>query len=260
MTAVAIEAERVVEQRDVAEASFATEVPEPIESPTLAKLSAGASFVPSPVTATTSPRCCNNCTRRCLSSGRARDMIFSVPVPVRATLRRSLRRTRRTGDVVAVARPRRRPTARSGGRSQRAVAGRVARHDLDADSCLPTCTSARRRERLRGPGRRWPPTAARCSSARLFDPLRGSSSRRGFGPCHGQRTHGAALDSRAVAPAISAGFRRSVHIVRARSSGAPFTQQDAAARESHRFRRASPCICVRSRRSAGRRIRTPSAQ
>ena len=37
---------------------------------------AGASFVPSPVTATTAPFCCNNCTRRCLSVGRARHMIF----------------------------------------------------------------------------------------------------------------------------------------------------------------------------------------
>ncbi|CAK7066846.1 MAG: hypothetical protein MEEGG_02950 [Eggerthella lenta] len=61
----------------MSEASLATEVPDPIERPTLAKFSAGASFVPSPVTATTSPRCCNSRTRRCLSSGRARDMIFS---------------------------------------------------------------------------------------------------------------------------------------------------------------------------------------
>ena len=57
-------------------ASFATEVPVPIESPTCAWFSAGASLVPSPVTATTSPFRCNNCTRRCLSVGRARDMIF----------------------------------------------------------------------------------------------------------------------------------------------------------------------------------------
>ena len=57
-------------------ASLATEVPVPIESPTCAWLSAGASFVPSPVTATTAPFCCSNCTRRCLSVGRARDIIF----------------------------------------------------------------------------------------------------------------------------------------------------------------------------------------
>jgi len=38
-------------------ASFATDVPEPMDRPTCAKFSAGASFVPSPVTATTSPRC-----------------------------------------------------------------------------------------------------------------------------------------------------------------------------------------------------------
>ena len=38
-------------------ASLATAVPSPIERPTWAALSAGASFVPSPVTATTSPCC-----------------------------------------------------------------------------------------------------------------------------------------------------------------------------------------------------------
>ena len=52
MTAVAIEANES-SSSVMSEASFATEVPEPIERPTLAKLSAGASFVPSPVTATT---------------------------------------------------------------------------------------------------------------------------------------------------------------------------------------------------------------
>ena len=57
-------------------ASLATEVPVPIESPTCAWFNAGASFVPSPVTATTAPFCCNSCTRRCLSVGRARDIIF----------------------------------------------------------------------------------------------------------------------------------------------------------------------------------------
>ena len=38
-------------------ASLATEVPLPIDRPTWAWFSAGASFVPSPVTATTAPFC-----------------------------------------------------------------------------------------------------------------------------------------------------------------------------------------------------------
>ena len=78
MTAVAIEANES-SSSVMSLASFATEVPDPIERPTLAKLSAGASFVPSPVTATTSPRCCSRRTSRCLSSGRARDIILSSP-------------------------------------------------------------------------------------------------------------------------------------------------------------------------------------
>ena len=57
-------------------ASLATEVPSPIDRPTCAALSAGASLVPSPVTATTSPCCCSSDTSRALSAGRARDMIF----------------------------------------------------------------------------------------------------------------------------------------------------------------------------------------
>ena len=57
-------------------ASLATEVPSPMERPTWAAFRAGASLVPSPVTATTAPFFCNNCTRRCLSVGRARHMIF----------------------------------------------------------------------------------------------------------------------------------------------------------------------------------------
>ena len=57
-------------------ASFATEVPVPIESPTCAWLRAGASLVPSPVTATTAPFCWSSCTRRCLSIGRARLITF----------------------------------------------------------------------------------------------------------------------------------------------------------------------------------------
>ena len=57
-------------------ASLATEVPVPIERPTWAWLSAGASFVPSPVTATTAPFCWSSCTSRCLSMGRARLITF----------------------------------------------------------------------------------------------------------------------------------------------------------------------------------------
>ena len=57
-------------------ASFATDVPSPIDSPTCAALRAGASFVPSPVTATTSPCCCSSPTSLDLSVGRARDIIF----------------------------------------------------------------------------------------------------------------------------------------------------------------------------------------
>ena len=59
-------------------ASFATDVPSPIDKPTCAAFRAGASLVPSPVTATTAPFCCSNCTRRCLSVGRARHMIFRL--------------------------------------------------------------------------------------------------------------------------------------------------------------------------------------
>ena len=59
-------------------ASLATAVPSPIESPTSAAFSAGASFVPSPVTATTSPRALSIRTKRSLSLGRARDMIFNA--------------------------------------------------------------------------------------------------------------------------------------------------------------------------------------
>ena len=68
----------------ISEASFATEVPSPIDSPTWAALSAGASLVPSPVTATTSPHCCRASTRRFLSIGRARAIIF-----ISSTLSRS---------------------------------------------------------------------------------------------------------------------------------------------------------------------------
>jgi hypothetical protein len=54
----------------MSEAFFATSVPVmPIENPTSAFLSAGASLVPSPVTAITPPHCCIPVTRRYLSSG-----------------------------------------------------------------------------------------------------------------------------------------------------------------------------------------------
>ena len=54
ITAVAIELKES-SSSVISLASFATEVPDPIESPTCAWFRAGASFVPSPVTATTSP-------------------------------------------------------------------------------------------------------------------------------------------------------------------------------------------------------------
>ena len=60
-------------------ASLATLVPSPIERPIWAAFKAGASLVPSPVTATTSPFCCKSFTRRSLSMGRARDMILMSP-------------------------------------------------------------------------------------------------------------------------------------------------------------------------------------
>ena len=66
-------------------ASLATEVPDPIDRPTWAKFNAGASFVPSPVTATTSPSVCNNFTNRCLSNGRARLITFKSLIRCRAS-------------------------------------------------------------------------------------------------------------------------------------------------------------------------------
>ena len=66
-------------------ASLATLVPEPSDRPTWARFRAGASLVPSPVTATTSPRCCNRLTSRCLSEGRALDRTFSPPTMFRAS-------------------------------------------------------------------------------------------------------------------------------------------------------------------------------
>ena len=54
ITALAME-QKELSMIVMSEASFATVVPSPIDSPTCAALRAGASFVPSPVTATTSP-------------------------------------------------------------------------------------------------------------------------------------------------------------------------------------------------------------
>ena len=62
----------------MSDASFATFVPSPIDKPTCAALRAGASFVPSPVTATTWCWACKASTNRFLSIGRARAMIFRL--------------------------------------------------------------------------------------------------------------------------------------------------------------------------------------
>lgn len=58
-------------------ASLALDVPSPIDKPTCALLNAGASFVPSPVTATTSPVDCNKVTNLALSSGFALEIILN---------------------------------------------------------------------------------------------------------------------------------------------------------------------------------------
>ena len=60
----------------MSDASFATAVPSPIDNPTSATFNAGASLVPSPVAATTSPFALSNLTKRSLSLGRARESIF----------------------------------------------------------------------------------------------------------------------------------------------------------------------------------------
>ena len=53
--------------------SIATSVPLPIAIPTSARARACESFTPSPTIATTSPRCCNSCTKASLSDGSIRD-------------------------------------------------------------------------------------------------------------------------------------------------------------------------------------------
>ena len=60
----------------ISDASLATLVPSPIERPTCAAFKAGASFVPSPVTATTWLRLCKHSTNRFLSIGLARAITF----------------------------------------------------------------------------------------------------------------------------------------------------------------------------------------
>ena len=71
-TAATIDAK--LSSRSVTEAaSLLTSVPEiPIAMPTSAFFSAGASLTPSPVMATTSPRCCQAPTTRNLSAGDTR--------------------------------------------------------------------------------------------------------------------------------------------------------------------------------------------
>jgi len=62
--------EKLSSRRIISDALIATSVPvRPIENPTSASFKAGASFVPSPVTATTSPHYFIPVTRRSLSSG-----------------------------------------------------------------------------------------------------------------------------------------------------------------------------------------------
>ena len=78
ISAVMVE-EKLSSRRIIELASLATSVPAmPMENPTSAIFRAGPSFVPSPVTATVSPRCFNLPTRIRLSSGdeRARTRRF----------------------------------------------------------------------------------------------------------------------------------------------------------------------------------------
>ena len=58
-------------------ACFATSVPLPIAKPTSARLSAGASFMPSPVMPHTSPALWDTLASLLLSAGRARETTFS---------------------------------------------------------------------------------------------------------------------------------------------------------------------------------------
>ena len=84
MTALPID-EKELSMMVMSLASLATAVPSPIERPTWAALSAGASLVPSPVTATTSLLACRASTRRFLSIGRALAMILRSPTRLRSS-------------------------------------------------------------------------------------------------------------------------------------------------------------------------------
>lgn len=104
LTAVSTE-QKLSSVKTISEAFFATSVPViPIAKPTSALFNAGASFVPSPVTATIEPCSFNPVTSRYLSSGEERASTFnflvtslnaltfytdSVIVPVFASSRRT---------------------------------------------------------------------------------------------------------------------------------------------------------------------------
>ena len=179
-------------------ASLATEVPDPIESPTLAKLSAGASFVPSPVTATTSPLLLQQ-THEPLFVERPRarhDLQFTARVRAahrRSSAANSTYRSCGCGPLSAGVVPQ----VRSGGRSQRAVA---AVSPVTILTAIPAVHAAplRRREPPRAPDRRSPP---RPRGGAAPPPLRSRrrSSVGGVGPRRGERAHGAALHTRPVA-------------------------------------------------------------
>jgi hypothetical protein len=71
--------EKLSSRMTMSAASLATSVPAmPIAKPTSLSLSAGASFVPSPVTATTSPWCFSRLTSVSLSSGDERASTWRV--------------------------------------------------------------------------------------------------------------------------------------------------------------------------------------
>ena len=118
-------------------ASLATDVPEPIERPTLAKFSAGASFVPSPVTATTSPLLLQQTHEPLLVERPRPGHDLQQPARGRAAPRRS---SAANSTPVMRLRSVMRRFHRSTDRCWRAISrgrGRsVARDDLDVDSGL----------------------------------------------------------------------------------------------------------------------------
>lgn len=75
-TAVSTE-QKLSSKSTISEAFLATSVPPPIANPTSALFKAGASLVPSPVTATIAPSALNPVTSRYLSSGDDRASTFS---------------------------------------------------------------------------------------------------------------------------------------------------------------------------------------